>query len=924
MSDPIILLEFDDQKGLEFVEKLTAELEKTGAAAKETGVALNESLKGATDQSAALNKEMASTAEAIKKQIAPIEAVKSKLAGLLAVQDQLQKKIANYAGGTQSLKSLKVELDNVDAEIKKITVDATTGSAAIDKMAKSTSKAADSTEAFGKTTSDTGKKLGGLAQAQEVAAGATEKVSFAQRALNIIMLANPIGLLITAVGILTGYFSKLQPVIDKIQQITAGLGATSDVVAPRLVTLGESILAFFAGNISGAAQGMSEAFTGVASAIGEAYTAAVALEKQFQELEKAQLQAAVGIRQLESRRDAFVKISQDETKSLKDRIEAVQKAIILDKEASNQRVAFAKRDAELTVQQNAGKDTNAALKENNEARIKLIDEQSQATEKQIGLQEKLSQLYAIEAKILEKITNDLERLRVESQTDGVEKDLAAVEKKYNDLQAVVRDGVIQLNEIESRRNLSPVELAQRQELYGLEKSLEERRLDALLNVLEGYAEKDIAAEEKLRKEKEALRKKDYDAKVKALKQEQDLRDGDIALTDEQSKTLLATLQSEGVSERKIKQAQFEFDKVVKAARLQSEIKFQEGLLSITDQTDTKTIEAINQKIALLKQQIATIDATTFRGDNKPITIFDLLGIDDKDGRREALAAATQQVLNSLNEISQARIKAAEVNRKAKEDEVKAAEDALKKEQDANEKGSASNIALRKLELAEAKKARDEALKEETKAKRAQIALDSVSQLSSLVVASANIFKALSSIPFVGVPLAIGTIALMFGAFAKAKADALKSVPKLRQGKRVEGRSHEAGGEDYTGVDGRRYEVENKEWIIGTKHSTEHDRFLSRLNAGEFQHIDLNKAVARGAHYENPLSVSVPRIQKIQELRQEQDDRMYFDALQRAVEKGSQAIVDTILSKPNIYPFKGGYIKETQTGNVRQKDVVLPQ
>ena len=80
------------------------------------------------------------------------------------------------------------------------------------------------------------------------------------------------------------------------------------------------------------------------------------------------------------------------------------------------------------------------------------------------------------------------------------------------------------------------------------------------------------------------------------------------------------------------------------------------------------------------------------------------------------------------------------------------------------------------------------MKEQTKAARAQILLDSATQLSGLVTSSVNIYKALSPLGPFGIAGAIATIALMFGSFAKAKADALKAVgaPKLRKGAKIEG------------------------------------------------------------------------------------------------------------------------------------------
>ena len=67
------------------------------------------------------------------------------------------------------------------------------------------------------------------------------------------------------------------------------------------------------------------------------------------------------------------------------------------------------------------------------------------------------------------------------------------------------------------------------------------------------------------------------------------------------------------------------------------------------------------------------------------------------------------------------------------------------------------------------------LEQKKKMQKAQLAIDTALQLNNLITASTNIFNALSSIPFVGIPLAIATIGVMFGAFAVTKAKAAQSI-----------------------------------------------------------------------------------------------------------------------------------------------------
>ena len=294
-------------------------------------------------------------------------------------------------------------------------------------------------------------------------------------------------------------------------------------------------------------------------------------------------------------------------------------------------------------------------------------------------------------------------------------------------------------------------------------------------------------------------------------------------------------------------------------------------------------------------------ATDFIESQEPRSLAEILGISQEG--LEGLRDAAGQIVDSLNDIAEARVKEAEAAVDAAQRKVSAAQEALIREQELAEQGLANDVSLREQELETAKKAQEEAEKERAKAVRAQILLDSVSQISSLITSSANIFKALSAIPFAGIPLAIATIATMFGAFAKAKADALKAaaIPKFRKGTRLEGRSHEAGGlaisDEHGNIVG---EAEGKEWLIGTKPSVEHDKFLERLNKGEFQGIDLDGLFRPSAS--NPISEAAPRIERIEKEFREIRETQHTAALAAAYYQAAAQIVQAIEEKEVVTPL----------------------
>lgn len=316
-------------------------------------------------------------------------------------------------------------------------------------------------------------------------------------------------------------------------------------------------------------------------------------------------------------------------------------------------------------------------------------------------------------------------------------------------------------------------------------------------------------------------------------------------------------------------------------------------------------------------------ADEFIAGQQPRTLAEILGISEES--LGGLKDAAGEIISALSSIADARVKEAEAATQAAERKVQAAEDALQREQELAAQGLANDSDLRKKQLEEAKKQREAALKEEAKARRSQILLDSIGQLSSLATASANIFKALSPIPFAGIPLAIATIGLMFGAFAKAKADALKaaSVPKFRKGTKLEGRSHEAGGlaisDEHGNIVG---EAEGDEWLIGTKPSREHNQFLKRLNQGEFEGVNLDRVFRPSAS--NPITEAAPRIARIEQQRREMEQGQHMAALAAAYERTAERIVGAIQDKPDILPWKQGYKERRRKGNITTTKIVQPE
>ena len=121
------------------------------------------------------------------------------------------------------------------------------------------------------------------------------------------------------------------------------------------------------------------------------------------------------------------------------------------------------------------------------------------------------------------------------------------------------------------------------------------------------------------------------------------------------------------------------------------------------------------------------------------------------------------------------------------------------------------------------------------------------------------------------------------------------------------------------VEGQYYEAEKNEWLIGTKQSKEHDKFLAKLNAGKYSGIDIEKNVElalnlrrRGAGTKDLV------INKI-------NPKIDLKGLEAMQERTTTKIVNAILSKKSYVSLdEKQYLEifEDKSGNKRIKVVNL--
>ena len=210
--------------------------------------------------------------------------------------------------------------------------------------------------------------------------------------------------------------------------------------------------------------------------------------------------------------------------------------------------------------------------------------------------------------------------------------------------------------------------------------------------------------------------------------------------------------------------------------------------------------------------------------------------------------------------------------------------------EARNAGYANEVETAQKELALAQQNREKALQEQQRAQRAQAALDSLTQSSSLITASANLWKAFSSIPVVGPALAIAAIATMWGSFTAAKIRALQVSKSEQYGEGtielLEGGSHASGHDIDLGTkkDGTRRRAEGGEFfaVINKRNSRRFRNVIpdviNSFNDGTFadRYVRANAAMSGAAV--NMVGVDISGIERdVAAIRQQGDSTQFVDA-----------------------------------------------
>lgn len=222
-------------------------------------------------------------------------------------------------------------------------------------------------------------------------------------------------------------------------------------------------------------------------------------------------------------------------------------------------------------------------------------------------------------------------------------------------------------------------------------------------------------------------------------------------------------------------------------------------------------------------------------------MYDLLGFNLSDEKKEAINTSLQFAMDSLNQYMEAYVAAAEKKAELAGQEVDRAQRTLQMEMEARNAGYANNVEQARKELALARQTEQKALEDQKRAQKQQAAIQALQQVESLITASAKIWGQL------GFPWAIPAIAVMFASFAASKVMAANAVgagtEKYGEGtvELLDGGSHQSGNDIDLGrkKDGTRRRAEGGEYfaVINKRNSRKYGDIIpdviNSLNNGTF-------------------------------------------------------------------------------------------
>ena len=232
------------------------------------------------------------------------------------------------------------------------------------------------------------------------------------------LISTGIGAFVVIIGSLMVFLTKTKKGAELLQTAFAGIGAALSVLTDRISAIGGAIVKVFSGDFSGAVKDVKGAMVGIGDEIARELKLAIELERKFQQIADSE-------RQLNIERAEANKIiakarldAEDETKSLEERMSALQTANDAELEITAKALDIQKEKLETKRQEVAmGESLAEDLDALNAEETKFINMQTASFMTQKRLATALETL-RVEARAKEKAREDSRLKRLKEIADA--------------------------------------------------------------------------------------------------------------------------------------------------------------------------------------------------------------------------------------------------------------------------------------------------------------------------------------------------------------------------------------------------------------------------------------------------------------------------------------------------------------------------
>lgn len=162
-----------------------------------------------------------------------------------------------------------------------------------------------------------------------------------------------IGVLLLAFGALATWFKNTKAGAEALEVAFAGIGAAVAVITDRISSVGSAIAKVFSGDFKGAAEDVKGALSGIADEIQAEANAAINLKKAFNSLTDAQRDLRVRTAENKAEIEGLKIIAEDITKSDKERTEAAEKAFAKEQSLMAERISIAEEALRIKQEENS-------------------------------------------------------------------------------------------------------------------------------------------------------------------------------------------------------------------------------------------------------------------------------------------------------------------------------------------------------------------------------------------------------------------------------------------------------------------------------------------------------------------------------------------------------------------------------------------